>query len=323
MKSVICTLFEGNYHLGLAALINSLERKNFNGELFVGYRGDLPQWILADIEPAIFDDWPNAQSKQLSDGITMHLLPVSTNYHFTNYKPHFMLELWNGLASEAEMMYYLDPDIVVTCHWNELEKWAGVGVALCEDVNSPISANHPKRLGWRKYFAENGIRLSFKEAFYVNAGFIGLHKNNIKFVEEWKNLIEAIGPIIGGLSRSSLSGNTMAEKDRGDFAPFSVPDQDALNATIEATKCSVSIAPKVAMAFEPGKALLPHALGQPKPWDTNYLSKILNGKLPRLIDKQYWKNANGLIKSLPSRKVRRKRRAINFATFVGRFYTRK
>ena len=42
MDSVICTLFEGHYHYGLAAFINSVLRYNFKGCIYVGYKGKLP-----------------------------------------------------------------------------------------------------------------------------------------------------------------------------------------------------------------------------------------------------------------------------------------
>ena len=44
MSMVICTLFEGHFHYGVAALINSHFKYGFKGDIFIGYRGDEPVW---------------------------------------------------------------------------------------------------------------------------------------------------------------------------------------------------------------------------------------------------------------------------------------
>ena len=46
MNITLCTLFEGNYHFGVAALSNSLIAAGYAGDLWVGYRGALPGWIV-------------------------------------------------------------------------------------------------------------------------------------------------------------------------------------------------------------------------------------------------------------------------------------
>jgi hypothetical protein len=41
----ICTLSEGDYHHGVATLINSLINVGYDGHFWLGYRGELPAWI--------------------------------------------------------------------------------------------------------------------------------------------------------------------------------------------------------------------------------------------------------------------------------------
>lgn len=321
MKQAICTLFEGNYHLGLAAFCNSLCVQNFRGDVYAGYRGELPPWAKKG-STGVIADWPESVTIELGGEIRLHFLPLETDYHFTNYKPDFMLELWKGVARDADFFYYIDPDIVVNGNWSHFEEWVDSGVILCEDVNSPLARNHPKRVGWRKYFGRLGVSLTFKEPFYANGGFIGLHRKNIEFIETWKKLQELMADEIGGLSKSSLTGPKIKKGSDSIFAPFSKTDQDALNATVEACDIPVSMGPKALMAFDAGRSLLPHALGQPKPWDLHALTKSLSGYPLRVIDKMYWKFANGVIKSQPTFKVLRKQFVIRLSVLISRFYRR-
>ncbi len=321
MNTAICTLFEGSYHLGLAALVNSLLKKGFEGNIYAGYRGAVPSWAL-EAESNSELGYDGATTLRFENGNCLHFIPLTTDYHFTNYKPDFMLELWNGPAQNVEAMVYMDPDIVVIEAWKIFEFWMESGVALCEDVNSPVAMNHPRRIGWRKYFGSKGVSLEFKEAFYVNGGFVGLKKRDIAFVEAWKKNQELMSDAIGGLKRSSLAGKQLDAESTGVFAPFGKTDQDALNATIESCSIPASIAGKEAMGFISGKALLPHALGVPKPWDNNPLKRSFQCVTPRLVDKEYWNYANGEIQPFSQSKVNRLKKYTQLAAFIGRFYNR-
>ncbi|MEI6946693.1 hypothetical protein V9K67_05780 [Paraflavisolibacter sp. H34] len=322
MTSVICTLFEGHYHFGVAALANSLHQTGFQGSIYAGYRGVLPAWASAARDNCGFN-WPGAKTLQLHEGLSLHFLPVDTDYHLTNYKPDFMLQLWQGPAAGGESLFYFDPDIVVTAPWSFFQDWVHCGVALCEDVNSPLEKYHPRRVAWRKYFGEKGFDLQFKNNIYVNGGFVGVKKKDEGFLQMWKHIQEAMASVIGGLNRSAFkSGGQLPKSEQGPLAPFSTTDQDALNAAVEGWEGAVSLIGKEAMAFKPGFAIMPHALGQPKPWDCHPVYQILKGRAPRLVDRNYWNAANGVIQSQPRSLVLRRKAQISFSAFVGRFYKR-
>lgn len=321
-SAAVCTLFEGNYHLGVASLINSFKANGFTGQFYVGYRGDLPTWVQKS--SAVVDWlWEGMTAMEIDSEFTVYFLPLSTKYHFTNYKPDFMLELWDGPAANVEEMYYLDPDIVLCIDWSVFGTWVHSGVALCADVNSPMTENHPKRIRWREYFLDYGLNLTFKTDIYVNGGFIGLKRSDKGFLKIWKKVQESMAHRIGGLSKSSLEGEAMDKSEMTIFSPFGKTDQDALNATAEAFDGRLSILGRNVMGFESANAILPHALGQPKPWDKKYLFSALHGFPPKQIDKEYWNHVENPIRVFSSSKVRRKKNAIKIAIIISRFYKRR
>jgi hypothetical protein len=322
MKTVICTLFEGHYHFGVAALTNSLSRQGYQGEIFVGYRGSLPNWARSATKNTGIN-WNGATSMSPSKDIVLHFLPLSTDYHFANYKPNFMLELLEGPAKEADKIYYFDPDIVVSYQWNFYEEWVESGVTLCEDVNSPLGMYHPRRTAWRRYFGEKGITLKFKEGIYANSGYIGVTRKNASFLNTWKEIQEAIAPVIGGLSFAPFAGaSNLSEEARKDYAPFSKTDQDAMNAAVEAWDGPVSFIGQEAMAFKPGAAIMSHALGKPKPWHWKPVAQALGGVPPRLVDRDYWSASRGLINVHSSSLISFRKIGILIGAFMGRFYRR-
>ena len=111
MNSIVCTIFEKHYHYGLAAFINSLHRSGFSGNVYAGYKGTLPKWCSA----AVTNDglgWKGGSSLLVTEELTVHFLPIVTDFHLANYKPDFMLELMKGVAKDAKGIVYFDPDIV-------------------------------------------------------------------------------------------------------------------------------------------------------------------------------------------------------------------
>jgi len=315
MNSAVCTLFEGSYHFGLAALVNSLHRAGFRGEVFAGYRGAMPPWAGA-AEPVSLYGWPDARSLKVTEGLVLVFLPLDTDYHLTNYKADFMLALFDGPVRDADALFYLDPDICVVHPWRYFDEWVSCGVALCEDVNSPLPENHPRRVGWRRYYAQHGLSLSFRTPQHVNGGFVGVHRNDRAFLLSWKQTMDLMAAEIGSLSLA-LTANA-AYRSTGFADCFDRTDQDALNAAVEATAQPVSVIGQEAMAFKAGSALLPHAIGGPKPWQANYLRAALAGVPPSSAHKAYWAHVDGPISPYTERALSQKHLALKLASAIGR-----
>jgi len=321
MISAICTLFEGHYHYGVATLSNSLYTQGYRGTIYVGYRGALPNWVLKGKKQSI-GKWEEAIFISPIDGLQLIFLPLKTTYSLTNYKPDFMLDLWDGPAKNSDAFFYFDPDIVINDSWSCFEQWVNCGIALCEDVNSPLQEYHPRRQGWKSYFENYKIDLEFKNQIYVNGGFVGVHKKNISFLNLWVNLQEVMGEAIGGLENSIFSKQTYNStilKMEG-FQIFDKSDQDALNATIEAYKGEISYFGKEGMGFVPGKATMFHALGKYKPWNVNFIFRSLDGRSPRAVDECYWQHSNHPILAHSKGEIRKKKIAIKICKLIGRFY---
>lgn len=322
MKSVVCTLFEGHYHYGVAALTNSLLKQGFKGSIYAGYRGSLPEWASEAVENSVMLG-SGGTTYKVSKDLTLHFIPLTTDYHLTNYKPDFMLHLLKGPVKDATSLFYFDPDIIVIAPWSYFESWIKCGIALSEDVNSPVSEFHPRRVAWRTYFGSNNVLLKYKSPIYVNGGFVGVSIENQEFLSVWKQLQELMAPEIGGLNRSSFkSGQPLPESANGPLAPFGKTDQDALNATIEAWDQPVSFMGKEGMAFKSGQALMPHALGPQKPWLRENLVEALKGNKPRAVDLSYWNSAKGTIIAHSLLKIKLSIFSIKIASFIGRFYGR-
>ena len=283
MKSAICTLFEGDYHFGVGALTNSLYHHGFRGIVWAGYRGELPPWAKPIEKHEKFNEYIIAKN------CAIRFVKLDTSYHLTNYKPDFMLSLWNEFCPDTEALFYFDPDIVIKCRWSYFEEWASYGVAFCQEINwQNMSDNHPKMMGLKEFSKQLGLERYRESNRYYNAGFIGVQKNHISILELWKNLIECLGKTQVDLSKMHSGDPTSS---------IYTIDQDLFNLSVILTNCPISTIGPEGMDFIPGGFTMSHAAGATKPWRKKmFLSALMKKQRPSLADRGYWRHTQTPIK---------------------------
>ena len=304
MNIAVCTLFEGDYHIGAAALANSLHASGFRGTLWAGYRGALPPWASG------------ASRLTLSENFHVVFVPVQTQEHLTNFKPAFLRQVLGTLAPEADAAVYFDPDIVVKCRWDSVfPYWLDGGLALVEDVNPAMPARHPQRLAWTRWLAARNLAPARPLDRYYNAGFIGVPRAQLAFLSLWQNIIE--------LARNDGGAETGRLKNGDATSLFHSSDQDALNITLMlAADTPINAAGSDAMDFTTGGHHLSHAIGTPKPWQRGHFARALRGYPPSLAVKNFLRHTERPIAIFSTAQRHHRRAVIALAALVGRFYRR-
>jgi hypothetical protein len=224
-EGIVCTLFEGDYHFGLAALINSLVRNGFQGCIAVGYRGALPPWI-DQLKPINGAAAAGSVGYEICPGVRTEFIPLDTAVHFTNLKPEFMRQMIRE-RKDCKYIWYFDPDIVVRCAWSFYVHWVRHGVALCEDVNGSLPENHPLRYRWMELVSPAGLKSPQPLSKYYNGGFIGMPTSCSGFLDLWQDvtrIAESVGFDVRGFGTGDRTN------------PFFRADQDTLNITAMFTK---------------------------------------------------------------------------------------
>lgn len=309
MSTAVCTLFEGHYHFGVGALINSLYQHGFRGTIYAGYRGELPPWAVPMYQREDFQEFC------LQDGCAIRFIPLQTSSHFANYKPHFMLQIWEEICPEAEQLFYFDPDIVVKCRWRFFESWADNGVALCEEItNGHMPANHPVRLSWNSLMQASGYRCVRELNQYFNSGFVGLKREHIALLYNWRRLLNNLGE----------SGQDLISWMPGDRSnPFYAVDQDVLNLATMVTDTPLSTIGPEGMDFVHGGFTMSHAVGTTKPWKKNMIIEALNGKGPSYADNQFYNYTESPIRLFDKRILVVRRASLRMGALIGRFIERR
>jgi hypothetical protein len=272
-QSTVCTVFEGHYHKGVAALTNSLSANGYEGIIWAAYKGSLPEWARIDSRQE------GIEVMQVSEKIILHFVKLADSTFLPYFKPDFMLDILENKMPNVEQIFFFDCDIVVKCRFSYFEEWAKFGVAMCEDVNSPIPVSHPLRFQWKQYFEKYGITITTKDNQYVNGGFIGLQASAKGFLKTWQ--------LVQKLMMEELKEVTNVNyKDRTN--PFNCTDQDALNIAKDLTEENLSVADGTAMDLHSYGYIMSHAVGKQKPWHKNWLYFVIkDGNAPSRTDRVF------------------------------------
>lgn len=307
--SVICTLFEGNYHYGVGALVNSLCDRGFCGEIYAGYRGPLPPWAEERVRQngtgTIFD---------VSDSCRIHFVPLETPIHLNNFKPHFLLRLMDEQCPDENAFFYFDPDIVLRATWDFFERWVAHGIALCEDMNHYMPRQHPVRLAWRKYANEHGFTIRQELEKFYNGGFIGLRREHREFLTTWKDLFDLRAKEGVDLSKFELDGFEY---------PYLFLDQDLMNLSLMLVPHPVTAVGPEGMDFAPGGYVMSHSAGDTKTWKKRFVLEALRGRAPSLTDKKFLEYTQSPIQLYTRRELATRRLGAKVGAAIGRFYRRR
>jgi hypothetical protein len=251
--------------------------------MYAGYRGQLPPWAAGAVSGKGYSELI------IEAQFLVRFVPLTTEAHFGNYKPDFMLSVWRDHCPGADALFYFDPDIVVVCRWSFFEEWVEGGVALCADVYADMPASHPFRRAWLEYFGQYGIQPIREQNIYFNSGFVGVAKQNAGFLTTWQQLLQLLEPEIGGLRNFRVHGRSY---------PFNIPDQDAMNVATMTSKESLSCVGRQGMDFEGGGGyIMSHAVDSVKPWRKKMLwATLTKAQRPSRADKAFLRHASSPIR---------------------------
>jgi hypothetical protein len=306
--AVVCTVAEGIYHFGVAALCNSLHRHGYRGQVWVGWRGALPGWAAAATGGA--GPW---QELAVDDDFSVCFVEIGGSNHLTNCKPAFLRRTLMEFAPQAGSVFYFDSDVVVRGDWSFFEEWVSYGVALMQDVwDTAMLPNHVFKKRWKAHAAKLGYQCRDVPGYY-NGGFVGVRREDIRFLEVWEDLVASIAAAGGDLGRLRTGDPSHL---------FHKMDQDALNAAVLAANVEIASGSKEMMEIFPWSAVIAHAIDFKKPWKRNYLVDAAQGYPPGRPHLAYWQNVDGPISAYSRGRLAMKRVEVGLARVIGRVHHR-
>jgi hypothetical protein len=303
---VFCTLGEGDYHHGVAALLNSLVRNGFTGDFVLGWRGAPPPW-LESLERHPEGGWRVG-------AVRVRLESLDTPWMLAHLKPRFLLDLLDRIEPQAGTVWYADPDIVIDAPWTFFERWVGQGVAVCEDnCFAKLAPHHYLRRAWASFAHERlGLELDSTMIGGFNSGFVGVRREDRGFLETWGRAIDEM-PGLG------ISLQALKQGSRHD--PFHVPDQDTFNVAALAHPKRISSLGPEGMGFAPGLTVMWHAVESAKPWVRNYIKDLIfSGMGVGNSHRRYWHYADGPVQSWTPEDLRWRCLCQQIAVVLSRVY---
>jgi hypothetical protein len=282
-------------------LINSLARSGYEGAIWCGVRGERPDWM--------------SQPDQLP-GIRLCFASVDPSEHLMNYKAAFILDVAERVPT-ANAFVYLDPDIVVKCAWADIADWCRHGIAAIGDGNWLMPASSPVRARWRAFRAESGVALVPGEAvgsldIYCNSGFVGIPRQDLGFVELWRDLL------LAAISRDVYNDERVTQH----FKTLGHLDQELFNLALMSFAHRCSLRGPEAMDFAPGGEILSHAIGAPKPWQKHYVRRALVGRAPSKVDKEFLRYCRSPLPAVSATEQRTRMASYSVARAIGAVFRR-
>jgi hypothetical protein len=305
MNSVLYTLYEGDYHIGVGALVNSAIRNGFGGRIVVGYRGDIPPWTSQLTRV-------NERSFELC-GVSITFDPVVTTRHLRFYKAEFGRRILES-DHKVDVVVYCDPDIVFLSPWEFFLDWLECGVSLVIDSNfKSTDSSHPWRKEWLRLAATQGLNSNGRNDLpFVNSGFVGVRRKDSRIFEIWERLVDAFEHFGGDTITFERSNRWMAVTG----------DQDLLNAALAIWDGIPGIIGPEAMGFTGQFFLLSHAIESPKPWKKNFLKYSFQGCPPTQASRYFFENSTKPICLFPTNLKRLKWINYKLALLVSRVWRR-
>jgi hypothetical protein len=306
-QTIVCTVFEGHYHKGVAALVNSLYAQGYKGIVWVGYKGTLPPWAHIEAKDN------TVERMQVRPDLYLHFIQLPSTAFLPYCKPDFILQIWENHQPEAQNALYIDCDIVIKCPFSYFEEWVQYGVALCEDMDSPIPVTHPLRYQWASYFKQYGLDVKAKDNLYVNGGFVGVNQTTRPFLKTWQNVQNIMLEDLKEVTSLGMKDRTYR---------FMMTDQDALNIAKDMSDLPFSIANGSAMDFSNFGYIMSHAAGKHKPWQKNWLKHVFTlGHRPTMTDRLFMNHTETPLSIYTPQERFLKKTHLKLATVMARVFT--